>query len=638
MSAALAVGCRRQSSPTLQSIAIEPSQASIPKGLTIRLTVSGTWSDGSRRDATSEARWSTSDAATAAIDASGAVTAVAVGGALISADVDGHSASAPISVLPPIPISVEVEPAKASVPKGRSQRFSAVGLRWSDGTMTGLTTPVTWTSTSPGVATVDADGIASSRTQGETAIVASNGEVSGQGLLTVGPPTVVAISVFPVTARAVRGLPFRFRAVGTLTDATIADVTSSATWTSSDETVATVSLGRAVGRAGGEVIIAAAKDEGSASAALAVVGTRVAFVTSSTGTANMSSWPGSGGQYGLAGADAACQAAASSAGLPGTFRAWLSDEQDDAYCRVHGLFGKRAMNCGQATLPNNAGPWVRTDAYPFGPVLGRVLAGMVYAPLRFDERGRRVLDGTWLRSATGWDGALDPRSDPPCANWSTSQYSGTYIWGGQTELTSFAWTWFSGSGCEALSALACFEIGDGTGPALPPLDTGKKVFLTSLHGPGNLLSWPGSGGAVGIEAGDAICRSSAAAAGLANAGSFKAWLSDATTSAIDRIWSDGPWVRLDGALVAASKAELANGALFTAISLTELGEYRGHWGVWTGTGPDGRATGYDCNGWKDDTMTYGGDEGNAASAGTAWTRYADPTPCASRPSLYCFED
>jgi hypothetical protein len=637
MSVALAIGCSdgsRVAPPELQSIAIEPSQASVAKGLTVRLTATGIWSDGSRSDATSQAHWSASDPAKAAVDANGVVTALGVGGVTINAELGGHSATAALEVLSPVAISIDLDPATASVPKGLPQRFSAVGLRLSDGTTAAITTPVTWTSADARVATVDADGVASSEGQGETAIVATNGVVSGQAILTVEPPRVVTLSVFPRTARVVRGLPYPYRAVGTMTDATSVDVTASATWTSSDDTIATISEGRAVGLAGGEATVTAAAGEGTASAALEVVGTRVAFVTSSTGTGNMSSWPGSDGQSGLAGADAVCERAAEAAGLPGSFRAWLSDGRDDAYCRVHGLFGKRSVNCGEATLPDRAGPWVRTDAYPFGAVIGSMLAGEVYAPLRLDERGRRVFDGTAFRSATGWDGALT--SDAPCANWSKSE-PGTAIWGGQSEVTSFAWTRYSLSECDAPSALVCFELGGGVGPALPPLVAeGKKVFLSGRSGTGNLQGWPGAGGATGIAAGDAICQSSAAAAGLANAERYKAWLSDATTSAIDRLSSVGPWVRLDGARVADSKAELTSGGLFSSIALTEQGEYRGHFGVWTGTGVGGRTTGYDCSGWKDDTDSRG-DGGTATSAGGAWTSFSD-AHCGSLFSLYCFED
>jgi hypothetical protein len=64
--------------------------------------------------------------------------------------------------------------------------------------------------------------------------------------------------------------------------------------------------------------------------------TKFAFVTSETGNGNLATWPSSGAQSGTAGADSVCQSAATSARIndPGSFVAWLSDSDDDAYCRA----------------------------------------------------------------------------------------------------------------------------------------------------------------------------------------------------------------------------------------------------------------------------------------------------------------
>jgi len=79
----------------------------------------------------------------------------------------------------------------------------------------------------------------------------------------------------------------------------------------------------------------------------------VVFVTYVSGSGNLDSWPDAGGQTGTAAGDAICQARAAAGGLanPSQFRAWLSDQNDDAYCRIHNLTGKKSANCGMATLP-----------------------------------------------------------------------------------------------------------------------------------------------------------------------------------------------------------------------------------------------------------------------------------------------
>ena len=66
---------------------------------------------------------------------------------------------------------------------------------------------------------------------------------------------------------------------------------------------------------------------------------RRVFVTSVTGTADLSTWPDSGGVGGLTGADSVCRARALAAGLGNStgFVAWMSDSSNDAYCRIHGF-------------------------------------------------------------------------------------------------------------------------------------------------------------------------------------------------------------------------------------------------------------------------------------------------------------
>ena len=165
-----------------------------------------------------------------------------------------------------------------------------------------------------------------------------------------------------------------------------------------------------------------------------------AFVTSVSGTGNLGSWPDASGQTGLAAGDAICQARARAAGLEPAhgFRAWLSDSSDDAYCRIHGLTGKKAALCGQSTLPVDAGPWVRTDGYPFAPKLVDMLAPRfgVYTPARFDEMGNEI-PGT----ARYFTGTLETGEGQSyfCGDWTIGDGS-SVGWSGRTSWTGSVWT------------------------------------------------------------------------------------------------------------------------------------------------------------------------------------------------------
>jgi hypothetical protein len=163
--------------------------------------------------------------------------------------------------------------------------------------------------------------------------------------------------------------------------------------------------------------------------------------------------------------------------------------------------------------------------------------------------------------------------------------------------------------------------------------------LTSVDGNGNLGSWPDAGGSSGIAAGDAICQARATAAGLSNPTHFKAWLSDSTTNAKDRINSNGPWVRLDGVLIANSKADLLDGSLFTGISVTETMNYNGSWAnVWTGTATDGNKATDHCSNWTSSSSGTNGRTGSGNHTGQRWTDHWSAACNTNYRSLYCIED
>jgi hypothetical protein len=364
--------------------------------------------------------------------------------------------------------------------------------------------------------------------------------------------------------------------------------------------------------------------------------TRRMFVTSVAGSGNLSTWADAGGHTGVAAGDAICQARAVAASLPNAaaYRAWLSNSLDDAYCRMHDLTGKRADNCGQPTLPAEAGPWWRTDGEPFGDGLPALVLPLerVLNPPEVDEFGATIVRSvTW--TGTGTDGSVQ---GDHCADW-TSAAGGDLGADGDAGGTSAFWTSYGSGDCSTTyRRLLCFEIGLGDPlPAFPAW--GRLAFLTSAHGNGDLGSWPEAGGATGVAAGDAICQNLATAAGIHQPGSFKAWLSDDGTNAIDRFQHDGPWLRLDGIEVAASKADLTDQHLETSINLTEAGAYLGNWAVWTGTGADGTVNSPHCAGWTSGTAGTG-NYGATGATFENWTSQSETSCDFVWSYLYCLQD
>jgi len=361
----------------------------------------------------------------------------------------------------------------------------------------------------------------------------------------------------------------------------------------------------------------------------------LAFITSVYGDGILGAWADHGSATGAAAGDAICQARAAAASLPGTYVAWLSDENNDAYCRLHGLGGTKAANCGQGSLPVAAGPWVRPDGVPFCPTIDQCLApnSIVYAPPAVNEYG--VLEGMQIYFTDTATSGISA-SYGACSDWTSNGGSPVLI--GSTD--SVKWTGsVLGAYCSNTDArLLCLATGQGPALTLPARAGKKLMFVTSTSGSGNLRTWGSdAGGQIGIAAGDAICQARALSASLPNASAFKAWLSSDAANAADRLTSDGPWVRVDGMPFANNKADLVDGTVASAPGLTELGQYLQSGDAWTGTGADGLMNADTCGNWLLDTASV-------ATAGwlyvtsSSWTDRFITQSCNVAKPIYCFED
>lgn len=363
---------------------------------------------------------------------------------------------------------------------------------------------------------------------------------------------------------------------------------------------------------------------------------KVAFVTSVTGTADLGSWPEAGSAVGAPAGDAICRNLASDAGLQnaGTFVAWLSTSTDDAYCRLHGFSGKKAANCGQAQLPVDAGPWVRTDGLAFSETIDRLVPpdAVVYYPLAADEDGESVQG--FVFTATYAEGTLDTNLST-CGDWTAMPAESARA--GSTSRGSYGWTSNGSLQCSSAAHLICFE--PGSGPALtPPAETGAVAFATSVRGTADLGSWPDAGSQTGVAAADAICQARAAAGSLAHPSRFKAWISDSTTDAKDRFLVDGPRVRPDGVKVADSLADMLDGSLEASINVSELGHYLSNVAIWTATASDGLRDNGTCSDWTSASGADTAHAGAANSVDSTWTLLWTIGCNSDHGFLYCIEE
>lgn len=207
-------------------------------------------------------------------------------------------------------------------------------------------------------------------------------------------------------------------------------------------------------------------------------------------------------------------------------------------------------------------------------------------------------------------------------NWTnavSSISSGSYI---QARLTT------SASGDTPFTAtITVGSVSDGwvvrtVGP--------KRVFVTSQTYSGNL------GGLAGA---DNKCQTLADAAipGL----TFKAWLSDSTTSADSRLTHSGlNYAMVNGTVIANGWADLTDGTIDTVLNRDENGTVRSIAPAWTNTASSAAIWSADpamtCNDWTDASSGMLGNIGITQFSDLNWTQYSNNL-CSSPIRLYCIE-
>ena len=124
------------------------------------------------------------------------------------------------------------------MPLGTTQQFTAIGT-YSDGSTQNLSPTVTWTS-STSSATVSTAGLVTAAALGTSTIQASSGSQSSSTTVTVGSPALVSLAVTPATSSLALGLSQQYQAVGTYTDGSSQNLTSSVSWYAVPSTSASV--------------------------------------------------------------------------------------------------------------------------------------------------------------------------------------------------------------------------------------------------------------------------------------------------------------------------------------------------------------------------------------------------------------
>ena len=232
-----------KSTATLVSISVTPySPANLAVGSTQRFVATGIYSDGTTPVITAQVTWNSSNNSIASI-ATGLATGVAVGSTSITASESGITSPAvTLTVITSASnlSSIAVTPAfPADLGVGAALQFNAIGT-YTSGATSDITSSVTWSSSSPTVATIFANGSATGEGSGTTNITATLSGVSSP-IVKLTIKAVSSISIVPAVSHNLDiGATQQFSAIGTYSDGSSADISAQVMWLSSNPQVATI--------------------------------------------------------------------------------------------------------------------------------------------------------------------------------------------------------------------------------------------------------------------------------------------------------------------------------------------------------------------------------------------------------------
>ena len=184
------------------SVTVTPNIATVGVRATLDL-VATTRDDQGAELPGREVRWASGDTAIAVVNSGGRVTGVRPGNVIVTAESEGKSDTAAVTVTAAPVGSVVISPAAASLTTGQSTQLTSVVRDPSGGLLTDRI--VVWSSTAEGVATVSSTGLVTGVGAGSASVIATAEGVSDTATVTVVAVPVSAVVVSPASSSVIVG-------------------------------------------------------------------------------------------------------------------------------------------------------------------------------------------------------------------------------------------------------------------------------------------------------------------------------------------------------------------------------------------------------------------------------------------------
>ncbi|KGJ97654.1 beta strand repeat-containing protein [Colwellia psychrerythraea] len=228
-------------------LSISPIDASTPVGTQLAYQGFALYSDGTKRNITVLAAWSSSESSVAAIGFTGALSGITnaldIGTTNISVNYDGLTASTPLTVTNAVVTNLQVSPLNPSVPVGIEGQFTAIAY-YSDNTTVDVTHNANWTVDDYSIAAVipngEFSGYAKALNEGSNQLTASFSGQSANTSITVTAATLSSLSLSPSTAEIPAGTTQQYQLFGLFSDGTNHDLTEFSSFQTSDNAAVSI--------------------------------------------------------------------------------------------------------------------------------------------------------------------------------------------------------------------------------------------------------------------------------------------------------------------------------------------------------------------------------------------------------------
>lgn len=231
------------SDASLALLTVNPSEVTLPAGVTQTLVATATYSNGQSLEASASAQWSSGNADIVEVDDNGVITALSIGETLVTAELDGKTDTVFVKVTDAVLAGLSVEPAALDLYVGQRSPLVATA-QYSDGQRVNVSGQVEWQSNDTDIATVAFEpqlglrvtGVA----EGSTTLTGTFGDQTVEVAVKVSAVSLSSLVLAPDTLSLPLGANTALVLMGHYEDGKSVDVTEDAEWSTGNPRVATI--------------------------------------------------------------------------------------------------------------------------------------------------------------------------------------------------------------------------------------------------------------------------------------------------------------------------------------------------------------------------------------------------------------